>query len=901
MAVVKNLLVRAGADFSSMRNGMKQAQSNVKNFRVGVSQELKKMSSGVSSAVKRIGALIAAAFAVKKIYDFGKASVASYREITIATAKLEQVMKNTMGATRQQIKSIHDLAAAQQKIGVIDVGTQLSGAQELGTYLSQAESLQILLPTLNDMLAQQYGLDATAENAVQIGTMIGKVMDGQLGALSRYGYSWTEAQEKVLKFGNELERAAMLSEVIGQSVGGMNQALAQTPFGRMKQLSFTFAEIKEEIGKGLMPVISAAIPYLQAMADAVMRVAKYFTALMNAIFGVKAAQDQVTIGAKSAANAQSGVGKEVEKAGKKAKNAVAGFDEINQLVEAAGDAAEDGIGDMDFESGSSDGFAIPEIDTDTDTVPAEIQSMVDRIKGMFDGLWSDMSEYGGRISEAFSGVRPALQPFVDMQEPIKASLSEIGQTFNELIDSVLRPAADYMLLDFIPSIVTGFTESFAPVFADYLTWAFQEFSNTFKNITNSAAALLNDVWIPAAEKIKLAFLDAFPKVANALQTLLDGTFKPFASYIMNGFLIPISDAMARTFIPIFADTGVWAIQEFVRTFEWAANLINSIYQKVIQPVFELIQKIVLDTLQIITDLWAEYGQELLDNISELFEGIRNTFQLLWDEILKPIIEPFLEMLNWLWDKHLKDLIKQVGEFIMKLVNGALEIFNKFILPIVNWLIETLGPTFVRVFNFVVDVIGSAVAMISDVIKGLMKILGGLIDFIVGVFAGDWKKAWEGIRDIFKGIVDTLWGIVKFPLNLIIDGINVIIDGLNSLSFDIPDWVPFVGGESFGISIPRIPKLARGGIVDSATNMGNYIAGEAGRELIVPLENTSFVDKIASALGTAVMSVMQMSQSGRTGGGEVIVQLDGTTVGRVMLPYLEQEQSRIGTAILQTNP
>ncbi|WP_144932232.1 hypothetical protein [Paenibacillus sp. 32O-W] len=140
---------------------------------------------------------------------------------------------------------------------------QIAGAQELGTYLSEAESLKTLLPTLNDMLAQQYGLDATEEAAVQIGTMIGKVMDGQLGALSRYGYSWTEAQEKVLKFGTEAQRAAMLVEVIGQSVGGMNAALADTPEGKMRQLQAAIGGVREELGREIaLPMYNWGVQWL---------------------------------------------------------------------------------------------------------------------------------------------------------------------------------------------------------------------------------------------------------------------------------------------------------------------------------------------------------------------------------------------------------------------------------------------------------------------------------------------------------------------------------------------------------------------------------------------------------------------------------------------------------------
>lgn len=118
--------------------------------------------------------------------------------------------------------------------------------------------------------------------------------------------------------------------------------------------------------------------------------------------------------------------------------------------------------------------------------------------------------------------------------------------------------------------------------------------------------------------------------------------------------------------------------------------------------------------------------------------------------------------------------------------------------------------------------------IENIWNSIKKIFGGIIDFITGVFSGDWKKAWNGIKDIFGGIWGLLASIIKVPINGIIgiinglvggvvEGINLIIRAINTLNFDIPDWVPFVGGESIGFNIkeitpPKIPYLATGAVI-----------------------------------------------------------------------------------------
>lgn len=186
-----------------------------------------------------------------------------YAQQETAERKLAQVMRNTMAASDAEVRSIRDLCAAQQDLGVIGDEVQLAGAQELATYLEKKSSLEQLIPVMNDMLAQQYGLEASQESAATIATMLGKVMEGQTQALSRYGYSFTEAQEQVLKFGTEEERAAVLAEVVEQSVGGMNAALAQTDSGKAQQVANTIGDLKEVAGQCLARIE----PLLQGLSS----------------------------------------------------------------------------------------------------------------------------------------------------------------------------------------------------------------------------------------------------------------------------------------------------------------------------------------------------------------------------------------------------------------------------------------------------------------------------------------------------------------------------------------------------------------------------------------------------------------------------------------------------------
>ena len=275
------------------------------------------------------------------------------------------------------------------------------------------------------------------------------------------------------------------------------------------------------------------------------------------------------------------------------------------------------------------------------------------------------------------------------------------------------------------------------------------------------------------------------------------------------------------------------------------GLFNSIWLDAVDPAIQLITKAWADFSGILVTLWDKHGKPLIDNIGEFATKTIELFQKIWDDILEPIITPFLETLSWLWDKHIKQMIENVGDFIGKLINGALEIYNKFIQPIRLWIMDKLAPVWAYLSNLIIGALGTVISFIADTVSRIFKYLGGVIDFIVGIFTGNWKKAWEGVKSIFGSIFDGLVALAKFPINLIIDGINSFIAGLNKIK--IPDWVPAVGGK--GINIPKIPKLARGGIVDSPTFA---MIGEAGKEAVMPLENnTGWIDTLAEKLANKV--------------------------------------------------
>lgn len=407
-----------------------------------------------------------------------------------------------------------------------------------------------------------------------------------------------------------------------------------------------------------------------------------------------------------------------------------------------------------------------------------------------------------------------------------------------------------------------------------------------------------------ADKIKKCFgmlKEFLIENKDVIISVISGIIAAFGSFILITNWTKIIEGMQLAFYALgYAIGGIsWPIVAISAgigllvgniVYLWRTNeQFRDSVMEVWDNIKEFLTTIITDIGTILTNLWDKYGKDLIKNIKDFFGTIQSFILNAWESVIKPIITNALEMLTWLWSNHLKGLVEELGEFIMKLTNGVLEIWNKFISPIVNFLVKTLEPIFVTVFNYIVDSIGTAIAVISDIVKSLLKIFGGITDFLVGVFTGNWRKAWEGVKNIFKGIFDGLVSVAKWPLNMIIDLVNAAISGINTMIKAV-NKVPGVNMPTIG----KIPKLAKGGIIDSPTIA---MVGEAGREAVMPLENntgwiTDLAAKVADRMPRSGGSSNDTSIS-----GDLILQIDGSIIGKVALSQLRKMQRQGGITLI----
>lgn len=260
-----------------------------------------------------------------------------------------------------------------------------------------------------------------------------------------------------------------------------------------------------------------------------------------------------------------------------------------------------------------------------------------------------------------------------------------------------------------------------------------------------------------------------------------------------------------------------------------------------------------------------HGEELIQGLKNIIDGFGKFFKGVFTGDMKLAVEGI---------KQIWEGMKQTWNAI---VNSIKDAWNMFI----TWL-ESKNPYLANVFRI-------AGKLVSDLYNSIKEILKGLIDFITGVFTGDWTKAWEGVKEIFKGIWNGVVAIVELAINGIIDGVNLLISALNTIHFDIPDWVPLIGGKSFGISIPPVsyvtlPRLAEGAVIPP------------NREFMAVLGDQKSGTNIETPLETMVQAFKQaMNESGGRS-QTIILQLNGREFARAVYKANNEETQRVGVRL-----
>lgn len=321
-----------------------------------------------------------------------------------------------------------------------------------------------------------------------------------------------------------------------------------------------------------------------------------------------------------------------------------------------------------------------------------------------------------------------------------------------------------------------------------------------------------------------------------------------------------------------------------------ATIVQKVFLNIVAPIIDTVGGIIMDfvdtVLKPLWNAWENVFQSIMGLLSDFLKFATPIFSTILD-ILGPIFKLALTLLRGTFDMvfaAIRGIIELADKTICERVNNIREFFRN----LGEWMEGTFGFKWKNVFETVKNVVKVFRDFMGPIINSLEVVFLGLTSFISGVFSNNWRRAWFGVRQIFEGIVSGLEHIFKAPLNFMIDGINKFLSGIGKIK--IPDWVPGVGGKGF--SIPKIPRLAKGGIVNAST-IANI--GEAGTEAVIPLQrNTQGLDMIAEKISER-LSLPQNDGQGATYVIKLVLD-DGRVITKMVIDNIKDYEARTGKPV-----
>lgn len=402
---------------------------------------------------------------------------------------------------------------------------------------------------------------------------------------------------------------------------------------------------------------------------------------------------------------------------------------------------------------------------------------------------------------------------------------------------------------------------------------------------------------------------SFNKVKTAIEPIINNLGK-----IIKWFLVEILDPLAHwtisDLLPAFLNLLAGALNFLNPILEVFMSLGKWLWDEFLQPIASWTGGVIVDTLNWLADALTNIGNWISENkpFVEDFTLVVGSFALAWGLVTAAVaiwnaVGVVAAAVTTAFGVAIKFLTGPIGIAILAIgaiiaagvllykhwdvvKAKAIEVWD-FIKNKFNSFKEWLGNIFLtdwsQKFGKLGEIMNGFLGFVSSIWNSITRIFSGIIDFIAGVFTGNWERAWQGVVNIFGGIMDGLGAVIKAPLNGVIWLINQAISGLNKIK--VPDWVPSWLGGGQGINIPQIPYLARGGIIDSPTLA---MVGEAGKEAVVPLENNKGGLRELASLLLAEMGP-RSSNNDNFGDGDIIFQIDSSVIGKVALKELRKMQ------------
>ena len=640
----------------------------------------------------------------------------------------------------------------------------------------------------------------------------------------------SEANRMALRYLTMMDQVRNATKQLRTDTNGTTKVIGdfaatiETPANQLRIFKEQITQLGRAIGNFFIPMLQKVLPLINGFVMALRTILTFLGAILGFTKDIDSNIDLVG----ESASSIEGIGEAADDTTKSLKRMLAPFDELTLLSQEVQDSG-GGIGFDDEVLDPRLAEAIQEMSLELDQIRMKAHEVRDQlleflgfqIEGGIIISW-DSEQFESNLIEKFPQWTKTIQAVFKNWTGIVEGFKKVWESLKTVVEKVIEDILakfgfvdDESIANFIDNLADNLTK-----LSDWIT----EHSDQIANFI--------ELWLAfrAAITVVGPIITAVSAVATVFKTLWD----------VGRVLIAGLGDVAAAFGGVSAGAVASVAVIVVAIGAWIAMMVH---------------------------LWKT-DENFRNALTEGWESLKSIFVNLWNSGFKPIIDNIAKAVNELWEGHIKPVIERFIRTWGKMVELVMAFWNNVITPFMNFLISVFGPRIADVFNSIWNGISTLIGDILDILDGLIQAFEGVLDFLVGVFTGDWERAWKGIVNIFVGIGNSIISIFELAINGVISVTNLVVslvlgsvlDLVNNI-FQGLNWAAGLVGLDLHISIsdttlqippltiPRIPEMASGGVVTSPT----YALIGEGRydEAVIPLGNSpqmaELVDQIVQAL------------------------------------------------------
>lgn len=921
--------------------------------------DFEKQMGGIQKLATKVGKTLVAAFSVKKLVDFGAECV----ELGSDLQEVQNVVDVTFPTMSKQVNEFAQNAAASfglsETMAKKFTGTFGAMAQAFGFSESAAYDMSTTLTGLAGDVASFYNI--TQDEAY---TKLKSVFTGETESLKDLGVVMTQTALDSYALANgfgkttakmtEAEKVALRYQFVQEQLATAAGDFIRTSDGwanQVRVLKLQFDSLKATIGQGLINVLTPVIKVINTLVGKLMTLANAFKSFTEMITGNKGSSDasaqmQATAtAADDAASSVESVGDAAASSAKKMKGLFA-FDKMN-VMDNDSDTSTSASGGYNVDS-----FSMEAADTTAiDEVDSKYQKLLDKVKELAE-LFKQGFEFGLGDTKVFDNIKLSLQSIKDSFLGIFTS-SEVLGAFDRCLQTIVKNAGVMVgsfvsigasIVDNLLSGVSGYLESSSEKISEYIVAMFDigsRISDIGGSCVEAVATIAESLRGDGAKRITEAIIGGFSDAFMGVTGLCGQLAADLLDVVTGAFVDNqdlIRSALEDTFsavAPMFESMKI-LVDECVASFQSAYDehigpMLTSFkdgLSDITSTLLEAYNTYILPVVQEMSEKFGEFQEQylspLIEKFGEFAGKVADAVNAVWTNALKPAVEEFINN----WAPVIGEAISTIGQFfsevgavICTIIDNVLMILGGLMDFITgaftgDWTLAWQGikDFFEGIWNLIYGIVAEIAQAIWNVIMSILDTISAYFELKFNNIKDVVSNTLTSIKNIvtnaftciwlfIKNIVNSILGAIETMVGGFVDGINNMIDALNSIHVDIPDWVPGIGGNSFGLSIPKIskvklPRLADGGYVKANTPQLAMIGDNLHQGEIVAPE-----DKIYQISAQAMKDVMQQFMtalasllgSTQNKGMTIILKVTGEMAPliRLLNVEMEKEANRMG--------